>query len=71
MPEQALKQTETETDYELNEEYTSCWVTVGNISVYILRTSDGVSVDLFACGEEDKPPIASTYATFVDASEDN
>ena len=71
MPAQALKQTETETDYELNEEYTSCWVTVGDISVYILRTSDGVSVDLLPLGGEDKPPIASTYATFAAASEDN
>ena len=71
MPEQALRQTEESTDYELNEDYTSCWVTIENISVYILRTSDGVSVDLFACGEEDKTPIASTYATFLDASEDN
>ena len=71
MSEQALKQTETETDYELNEEYTSCWVTVGNISVYILRTSDGVSVDLLPLGKEDKLPIASTYATFAAASESN
>ena len=71
MPEQALRQTEESTDYELNEDYTSCWVTVGNISVYILRTGDGVSVDLLPHGEEDKPPIASTYATFADASESN
>ena len=71
MPEQALKQTETETDYELNEEYTSCWVTVGDISVYILRTADGVCVELLTHGGEDKPPIASTCATFAEASEGN
>ena len=71
MPEQALKQTEGDTDYELNDNYSSCWVTVGNISVYVLRTSNGVSVDLLPHGKEDKPPIASTYATFADASENN
>ena len=71
MPEQALKQTEGDTDYELNDNYSSCWVTVGNISVYVLRTSNGVSVDLLPLGKEDKLPIASTYATFADASEDN
>jgi len=71
MPQQALKQTEGDIDYELNQEYQSCWITVNNISVYVLRTSDGVSVDLLPLGKEDKPPIASTYATFADASENN
>ena len=67
----ALKQTEEDTDYELNDDYNSCWVTVGNISVYIHRTTDGVSAKLFPHFAEDKPPIASAYATFSDASEDN
>ena len=71
MPEQALRQTEESTDYELNEDYTSCWVTVGNISVYILRTGDGVSVDLLPRGKEDKSPISSAYAYLADASENN
>ena len=71
MPQQALKQTEGDTDYELNEDFKSCWITVNNISVYILRTGDDVSVDLLPLGKEDKPPIASTYATFADASENN
>jgi len=67
----ALRQTEVSTDYELNEDYKSCWITVNNISVYVLRTSDGVSVDLLPHGKEDKPPIASTYATFSEAKEGN
>jgi len=71
MPAQALKQTEGDTDYELNDNYNSCWVTVGNISVYVRRTTDGVSVELLPHYKEDKPPIASAYATFADASEDN
>ena len=67
----ALKQAETETDYELNDNYNSCWVTVGNISVYVRRTTDGVSVELLPRYKEDKSPISSAYATFADASEDN
>ena len=70
MPQQALKQTEGDTDYELNEDFKSCWITVNNISVYVSREDDGVSVDLLPLGKEDKLPIASTYATFADASED-
>ncbi len=71
MPQQALKQTEGDTDYELNEDFKSCWITVNNISVYVSREDDGVSVDLLPLGKEDKLPIASTYATFAEASEDN
>ena len=71
MPQQALKQTEGDTDYELNKDFKSCWITVNNISIYVSREDDGVSVDLLPFGKEDKLPIASTYATFADASEDN
>jgi len=67
----ALKQAEGDTDYELNDDYNSCWVTVGNISVYVRRTTDGVSVELLPQYKEDKPPIAFTHATFAEASEDN
>ena len=67
----ALRQTEEEdTDYKLNEDYNSCWITVGNISVYVLRAADGVSVELFPCYQEAGSPIAATFATFADASED-
>jgi hypothetical protein len=64
----ALKQTEGDTDYELNEDFKSCWITVNNISVYIRRTDEGVAVELFPVHNEDKPPLAGTYATFADMS---
>ena len=67
----ALRQTEGDTEYELKDDYNSCWVTVGNISVYVRRTTDGVSVELLPHYKEDKPPIAFTHATFAEASEDN
>ena len=52
MPAQALKQTEGDTDYELNEGHQSCWITVNNISVYIHRTDEGVAVNLYPVARE-------------------
>ena len=51
-----------ESDYILREEATSCWVTVGNISVYIIRTDEGVVVDLYPLDDENNSSLASTYA---------
>jgi hypothetical protein len=71
MPQQALKQTEGDTDYELNEDFKSCWITVNNISVYVCKTDEGVVVDLFPRGREAEESIAGTWATFAEASEGN
>jgi hypothetical protein len=71
MPQQALKQTEGDIDYELNQEYQSCWITVNNISVYVRRGDEGVAVALFPVQREAEEPIAATWATFPDASENN
>ena len=71
MSEQALRQTEESTDYELNEDFKSCWITVNNISVYVRRTDEGVAVDLYPLHGEDHGILAGTWATFAEASEDN
>lgn len=39
-------------DYVLKDSHESCWVTVGNIAVYIKRGSEGVSVSLYPSGAE-------------------
>jgi len=51
----------------------SCWITVGNMSVYIQKGSLGVTVSLFPLGDEFREPLASTWLSFVDAmrEEDN
>jgi hypothetical protein len=49
-------------DYTLDPDAISCWITVDNISVYIVRTDEGVVVDLFPKGGEADECIASTYA---------
>tara|TARA_Y100000310_G_scaffold269246_1_gene282336 strand:- start:7338 stop:7601 length:264 start_codon:yes stop_codon:yes gene_type:complete len=43
------------------------WITVGNISVYIKRTDEGVVVDLFPLGQETGTSMATTYAFFQEA----
>ena len=57
----------SDTDYVLSEEHTSCWITVGNISVYVRRCDEGVSVDLFPLGVEADNSLAGTSATFAEA----
>jgi hypothetical protein len=55
-----------ESDYTLRPGQVSCWVSVGNISVYVVRADEGVAVDLYPKGREFEP-LASTYALFAEA----
>lgn len=54
-------------DYVLREGETSCWIEVGDICVYIVRTDEGVAVDLFPTGDEMGSELASCWASFEDA----
>jgi hypothetical protein len=56
-----------ETDYELRPHCDSIWITVNNISVYIKRNDEGVSVDLYPLGLEMNDALASTWLTFAEA----
>lgn len=64
----ALRQ-EGENDYLLEEDYKSCWITVGNISVYVVRGDEGVAIDLYPLGQEMYDPIVGTWALFSEAEE--
>lgn len=55
-----------DSDYILNKDFRSAWVTVDNLSVYISRTDEGVVVDLYPHGDENNDPLGSTYAFFSD-----
>lgn len=49
-------------DYVLDADERSCWITVGNVSVYIHRELNGVYIDLYTVGKEaEDPPISSCY----------
>lgn len=63
----ALRKVEGDSDYELKENHGSCWVTVDNISVYIVRNDEGVSVDLYPHFCENNEALGSTSVTFAAA----
>lgn len=50
------------TDCEMTPETRSVWIGVKDFSIYIVRTDEGVVVDIFARGCEDDGSLASTYA---------
>ena len=60
----ALQKDETPSDYELRDGHTSCWVTVGNISVYIVRTDEGVDVAMYPHYNEADDPLAWCSAKY-------
>lgn len=47
----------------------SCWVTVGNISVYLSSGDDGVSVDFYPLGKEADQSIGGTWITYGEAED--
>jgi hypothetical protein len=55
-----------ESDYILPDSMSSCWLTVGNISVYVVRNDEGVSVDLYQKQAEnnDESLLASCWALY-------
>lgn len=59
---------EGDNDYKLNTGvFDGVWITVNNISVHIIKTDEGVVVDLYPAKKENDNPIASTYAHFTEA----
>ncbi len=65
-----LEKNEGGTDYVLDENATSCWITVGNISVYIVRSDMGVAVDLFPLHREGGNALGSTWALNTEGEPD-
>ena len=59
-----------QTDYTLRESATSCWITVGKISVYIRRDQknlrEGVIVELHEQGNEAVDPLDRVAAYISD-----
>jgi hypothetical protein len=59
-----LKEEEAINDYDLVDGQDSCWVTVGNISVYILRGDEGVDIALYPHYDEMADPLAWCSAKY-------
>lgn len=56
-------------DYTLKPGQPSCWITVDNISVYIVRGDAGVHISTFPLEKEMEPELGvmTTYFDEVDA----
>jgi hypothetical protein len=55
-------------DYTLVPPHDRVWIRVGKIAVHIVKTGEGVIVDLWADGHENES-LATCGATFVEAQE--
>lgn len=62
----ALKQEQYD-EFTLVSEHDLVWITVGNISVYLRRTNEGVAIDLYPVGQEMHDSLAGTWALFSEA----
>lgn len=62
----ALKQEQYD-EFTLVSEHDLVWITVGNISVYLRRTDEGVAIDLYPVGQEMHDSLAGTWALFSEA----
>lgn len=54
-------------EYKLKED--GCWISVGQLSVHIIKTDEGVVVDVYGLRHEADDAIASTRATFDEADQ--
>ena len=63
----ALKR-EGDEDYKLRRAHNNVWITVGNVSVNILRRDWGVAVDLYPLHREGEDALAGTTVLFTDAN---
>jgi hypothetical protein len=61
---ESAKPIESGIDYVLPEDQQSVWITVGNISVYIKRNDEGVSVDLYPLDDA----IAAVFLVLTSAT---
>ena len=57
------------TDFTLGqgESGDNAWITVGSISVHVVRTDEGIVVDLYPKAGEMSEALASTYLFFAEA----
>lgn len=58
-----------ETDATVADTATSTWVTVKNFAVYIVKTDEGIVVDIYAKDFEDCGKLDSAHAFDADATQ--
>lgn len=65
-----LLKEDAESDYILSSDAASVWITVGNLSVYVVRTDEGVSVDIYPEGQEADDALAGTWALYAEVNQE-
>lgn len=60
-----------DTDFKLKDEAINVWIAVGNISVEIRKTDEGVIVNLLPLHREMENELGSTFAYFSEAEEES
>lgn len=53
---------EGDCDYTLKKGERSCWITVDNLSIYIIRTDEGILVEIYRKGHEAEDAIGVIWA---------
>lgn len=64
LPCLSVEENNADNEYTLNQD--TVWITVNNLSLYIRKNDEGVSVDIFPVGFESEDPIAGTWATYAE-----
>ena len=62
----------SENDYEFQSQpngYHSCWITIKNLSVYIVKTDEGIMLEVYPLGREYDEALISTYVFFNEAND--
>ncbi len=64
------KHDDSANDYDLNEMHTCVWIHIGNLSVCIHETDEGVAANIWPRPAADaQGPLTSTYAFFTEAED--
>jgi len=54
---------ETQADYQLVG--SSCWITVKNLSIHVVKCADGVVVNIYSLNREMEDPFATIMALYA------
>lgn len=59
----------TRDEYTMRPEFRHIWVTIDNLSLYIVRNDEGVSVDIYPKNDEASDSLGGTWVLFSEADE--
>lgn len=51
-------------DFKLADDFSSVWITVAGLSVYLRQNDEGLSIDVYPLYAEDEEAVAGTWVTY-------